>query len=139
VTAEPTEVRPAARAGAPAEALSGGPAGTRSPSRPVPPWGSPGGRFRIVAVAEAVSWAGLLVGMFFKYVVVGNEIGVRVFGPIHGTLFLAYLGLAVAAARAHGWGPRTTLTGLAASVPPFGSVVFERWVTRKGQLPTGTR
>ena len=49
------------------------------------------GRFRIFALAEAISWAGLLLGMFFKYVVVENEIGVKVFGPIHGALFVAYL------------------------------------------------
>ncbi|MGH3747239.1 MAG: DUF3817 domain-containing protein, partial [Micromonosporaceae bacterium] len=46
--------------------------------------------FRIAAVAEAVSWLGLLTGMFFKYVAVHDELGVKIFGPIHGALFLAY-------------------------------------------------
>lgn len=41
--------------------------------------------FRAIAAVEAVTWAGLLVGMFFKYVVVHNEIGVQIFGPIHGS------------------------------------------------------
>ncbi len=36
--------------------------------------------FSIVAIAEACSWTGLLIGMFFKYVVVGTEIGVKIFG-----------------------------------------------------------
>lgn len=45
------------------------------------------GRFRAVAIAEAVSWVGLLIGMFFKYVVVGDDIGVTIFGPIHGAIF----------------------------------------------------
>ena len=43
------------------------------------------GWFRLIAFAEAVSWAGLLVGMYFKYL--GSpqtEIGVKVFGPVHG-------------------------------------------------------
>lgn len=45
-------------------------------------------RFRTVALLEAVSWAGLLTGMFFKYVPdPGNEIGVKVFGWIHGIIF----------------------------------------------------
>lgn len=49
-------------------------------------------RFRTVALLEAVSWAGLLTGMFFKYVPdPGNEIGVKVFGWIHGIIFIAYL------------------------------------------------
>ena len=56
---------------------------------------SPTQLFRIAAVAEAVSWTGLLIGMVFKYLVVFNEIGVTVFGPIHGALFLVYLTLAV--------------------------------------------
>ena len=41
------------------------------------------GRFRLVALAEAVSWVGLLVGMYFKYLgTPRTEIGVKVFG--HG-------------------------------------------------------
>jgi hypothetical protein len=40
--------------------------------------------FRVVAVAEALSWAALLVGMFFKYATDTTELGVKVFGPLHG-------------------------------------------------------
>ena len=47
--------------------------------------------FRVVAFAEALSWLGLLTGMFFKYVVDAGEQGVHVFGPVHGTVFLTYL------------------------------------------------
>jgi hypothetical protein len=32
-----------------------------------------GRSFRLAAIAEACSWAGLLVGMFFKYVVVHDS------------------------------------------------------------------
>ena len=95
---------------------------------------TPSGRFRVVAVAEAVSWLGLLIGMFFKYVVVENEIGVKVFGPIHGTVFVLYVLLALAAARPLRWSVRTTLLALVASIPPFGSLVFERWALRTGRL-----
>ena len=44
--------------------------------------------FRIVAVAEALSWAGLLAGMFVKYVLGTSEVGVQIFGPIHGGVFV---------------------------------------------------
>ena len=50
------------------------------------------GWFRLIALAEAVSWAGLLVGMYFKYL--GSprtEIGVKVFGPIHGGIFIGFV------------------------------------------------
>lgn len=87
--------------------------------------------FRVAAVAEAVSWAGLLVGMFFKYVVVENEIGVQVFGPIHGGVFLAYLVAVLAAWRAERWSFPTTMLGLASAIPPFMTVWFERRVVRE--------
>ena len=51
--------------------------------------------FRIVAVAEALSWIGLLAGMYVKYVPGTTELGVKVFGPIHGGIFLAYVVLAL--------------------------------------------
>lgn len=59
----------------------------------------PARAFRAVAIAEACSWTGLLIGMFFKYVVVFDDIGVKIFGPIHGALFVAYLVVTLVAAR----------------------------------------
>ena len=42
---------------------------------------SAAGWFRLIAMAEAVSWVGLLVGMYFKYVgTPRTEVGVKVFG-----------------------------------------------------------
>ena len=90
--------------------------------------------FRTVAIAEACSWAGLLVGMFFKYVVVGNDIGVTVFGPIHGALFVAYGVLTLLTARVLRWRPGTLVLALAASVPPLATLWFERWARRTGRL-----
>ncbi|RKS68590.1 integral membrane protein [Motilibacter peucedani] len=92
------------------------------------------GRFRIAAVAEACSWAALLIGMFFKYVVVKNQVGVQVFGPIHGAFFIAYVVSTLLVARAHRWSAGVTVVGLLASIPPFGTLVFERWAARNGRL-----
>ncbi len=95
--------------------------------------------FRVVAIAEACSWAGLLVGMFFKYVAVGNDIGVTVFGPIHGALFVAYVALTLLAGRVLRWDLRTTVIALAVSIPPLATLWFERWARRTGRLgqPSG--
>ncbi|MFE2752010.1 DUF3817 domain-containing protein [Actinosynnema sp. NPDC059335] len=90
------------------------------------------GRFRLLALAEAVSWAGLLIGMFFKYVVVENEIGVKIFGPVHGAIFVGYV--LVTLMLADRWDRKTLILGLVASIPPFGTVVFERWANRTGRL-----
>jgi integral membrane protein len=91
---------------------------------------------RIVAVAEALSWLGLLAGMYVKYVPQTSEAGVQVFGPIHGGIFVAYVVVAVAASRVLRWNAWTTLLALAASVPPLGTVLFERWASRTGRLPS---
>ncbi|TDD44640.1 DUF3817 domain-containing protein [Nonomuraea terrae] len=88
--------------------------------------------FRIVAVAEACSWAGLLVGMFFKYVTETGELGVKVFGPIHGALFLLYAAGVLLAAREAGWSRGAVVLGLACAVPPFTSVWFERRMAARG-------
>ncbi|WP_281367946.1 DUF3817 domain-containing protein [Nonomuraea typhae] len=82
--------------------------------------------FRLVAVAEACSWAGLLVGMFFKYITETGELGVKIFGPIHGALFVLYAAAVLLSAREAGWSRGTVLLGLACAVPPFTSIWFER-------------
>ena len=54
------------------------------------------GWFKIIAFAEAVSWVGLLVGMYFKYLgTPRTEIGVKVFGMVHGLVFMAFVITAV--------------------------------------------
>lgn len=96
---------------------------------------TPAARFRLVAVAEAVTWVGLLVAMFCKYVLdTGAEGGVPVMGPIHGAVFVVYVLVTLATVKPLRWDTRTTLLALVASIPPFGSIVFERWAARTGRL-----
>ncbi|HET6626709.1 MAG TPA: DUF3817 domain-containing protein [Nocardioidaceae bacterium] len=94
--------------------------------------------FLVVAVAEAISWAGLLTGMYFKYFTDAGDQGVKVFGPIHGGIFVAYVLLTVLVARALRWSRWTTVAGLACSVPPFATLVFELWAQRTGRLSVPT-
>lgn len=90
--------------------------------------------FRVVAFAEALSWLGLLIGMYVKYVPETTEAGVQVFGPIHGGIFVAYLLVTLLARRAFGWSLRTTAVALVASIPPFATAVFEVLADRRGVL-----
>ncbi len=90
--------------------------------------------FRAVAIAEACSWLGLLLGMAVKYLVIGSPVGVQVFGPIHGGLFVAYCAVTVYAARTLRWRVPTTLLALACSIPPLATLWFERRVRRAGRL-----
>lgn len=95
---------------------------------------NPARMFRTVAVAEAVSWVGLLTGMYFKYLTDAGELGVRIFGPIHGGIFIAYVAMTLVTSRRIGWGWRITMLGLACSVPPFATWIFEAWAHRSGRL-----
>jgi integral membrane protein len=90
--------------------------------------------FRYAALAEAVSWIGLLVGMFFKHVTETGELGVTIFGPIHGAVFVAYVAASLLAARKLAWDRRTTFWALLSSIPPLATIVFERWALRTGKL-----
>ncbi|SHG03592.1 DUF3817 domain-containing protein [Streptoalloteichus hindustanus] len=100
---------------------------------------SPAARFRAIAFAEAVSWAALLIGMLFKYVVASNPIGVKIFGPVHGLLFVVYVIVVLLVREPLRWNGKTTVWALIASVPPFGTVVFERWASRTGRLAAPAR
>jgi integral membrane protein len=90
--------------------------------------------FRAVAVTEAFSWAGLLVGMYFKYLTDAGELGVKVFGPVHGAVFVAYVVMTLVVARTQRWSLWVALVGLASAVPPFTTLAFERWTLRTGRL-----
>ena len=95
---------------------------------------TPQALFRRVAVAEAVTWALLLGGMFLKYVTDTTELGVSIAGPIHGVVFVAYCVTTVVVAVDQRWSPGRLLLGLAAAVPPFFTVLFDRYAERRGAL-----
>lgn len=89
--------------------------------------------FRAVAIAEAFSWAGLLVGMYVKWIAEASEIGVKIFGPVHGTLVIVYVLLAILVTVRQRWSLLTVFFALAATLPPFLTVVFDRWAHRSGR------
>lgn len=90
--------------------------------------------YRLVAIAEAVSWLGLLAGMYVKYVPETTEAGVQLFGPVHGAVFLLYVCVTLVVARVNRWPLPTTLLALAVSVPPLATLWFERRASRQGRL-----
>ena len=87
--------------------------------------------FRYAAIAETISWVGLLIGMFFKYVVVHDDMGVYVFGRLHGAMFVFYVATLVWAAVADRWPMSWRIVGSPASIPPFTGLIFERWVEKR--------
>lgn len=97
--------------------------------------------FRLVANLEALSWLGLLLGMLFKYVVAPHgefgESAVTIFGSIHGGLVIVYVVLGMASAVRLRWSVRTTALAIGATIPPFATVVFDRWAHLTGRYSKG--
>ncbi|MEP9363389.1 DUF3817 domain-containing protein [Nocardioides sp. CN2-186] len=94
---------------------------------------SPLKSFRLVAIAEAVTWALLLTGMVFKYSGV-TDLGVRVFGMVHGVVFIAYCLVTVFVAVDQRWSRGRSLLTLLASIPPFFTVLADRSAERADVL-----
>src|SRR5688572_31571271 len=90
--------------------------------------------YRTVAISEAVTWALLLTGMFLKYVTETTELGVQVFGMVHGVVFIAYCLVTVLVAIDQRWPLPRLVLGLVAAVPPFATLVFEAYADRRGLL-----
>ncbi|MFB4297276.1 DUF3817 domain-containing protein [Actinomadura sp. NTSP31] len=89
--------------------------------------------FRVVSIAEATSFLVLLlIAMPLKY---GADlpVAVQVMGPIHGILFLGYVGLAFVVGEKLGWGLKRTVLALVAAVLPVAPFFVERhWARPAG-------
>lgn len=95
--------------------------------------------FRVVAIAEAISWALLLAAMFAKYVTESEpfgipEGGVPVAGAVHGGVFLAFVVASLVAWRRFGWSLKVLVVALISAVVPFATYVFEVGADRRGLL-----
>jgi len=96
---------------------------------------SPAGRlFSVVALIEAFTWAGLLVGMYLKYVSGTTDVGVWLFGRLHGGAFLLYLVVAIGAGARLRWPVWALLLAVLAAIPPLATLPLEYWYRRRGLL-----
>ncbi|MFD0900932.1 DUF3817 domain-containing protein [Actinomadura sediminis] len=86
--------------------------------------------FRLVSIAEAVSFLVLLlVAMPLKYMA-DMPAAVSLVGPIHGVLFIAYVGVAVIVRQQLGWNMTRTILALGAAVLPVAPFFVERHWTK---------
>ncbi len=86
-------------------------------------------KFRLVALAEAVSYLALLVAAFVKRGLDGPDL-VAVLGPIHGILFLAYFVLTLLVREEQGWTAWQTILVIVAAAVPFGAFVVNARMVR---------
>lgn len=90
--------------------------------------------FAVVAFVEAFTWAGLLVGMYVKYVPETTDEIVSVFGALHGGMLLVYIAVTVFAGFKLRWRWWETALALLASIPPLVTIIVEIWLRRRGKL-----
>ena len=95
--------------------------------------------FRSVAIAEAITWALLLVGMFLKYVLQVGEIGVQIGGFLHGLVFIAFgLTAGFVGVNQH-WRPWLTAIAMVTAIVPFLTISLDRGLEKNGLLDGGWR
>lgn len=89
--------------------------------------------FRVMAVAEAVSWTLLIAGLILR-AATDASIGVTVGGGIHGFVFLSYGATAILVAKNQRWGVWPTVVAVASAVIPYATIPTELWLHRSGRL-----
>lgn len=94
---------------------------------------SPKRLYGFLAGAEMVTWTLLIIAMVIKYGV-GPEIYVRIFGMIHGVVFIAYGLVTIFVWANERWSASRGILGLATAIIPFATLPFERAMLRRGLL-----
>jgi len=90
--------------------------------------------FTFAARFEALTWAGLLLGMFLKYVTESTDLGVWLFGRLHGAAFLIYFFVAIITALRQRWSWWCALLAVLAAIPPLVTLPLEFWFRSHGML-----
>jgi integral membrane protein len=85
----------------------------------------------MIALAEGTSFVILLfIAMPMKYLL-GLPLAVRIVGSIHGILFLLYVARLAKLRTAYQWDNRFSLQAFIASILPFGTFVFDKYLREK--------
>jgi len=87
--------------------------------------------FRIISIAEGVSFIILLfVAMPLKYAL-GYAIAVKITGMIHGLLFIGYIVLLALAVKEYKWDINYIIKLFIASLVPFGTFFTEKELKKR--------
>lgn len=95
---------------------------------------TPASVYGVMAVAEMVTWTGLIIAMVARY---GFSYSGELFfvaGLSHGVIFIAYCVTAVVVGVNQRWGPGVIVVSLLAAIPPWATLPFDRWLVRHDKL-----
>ena len=89
--------------------------------------------YRIVSIAEAVTWTLLILGMVAKYGFDADQL-IFGFGLAHGTAFVAYAATALLVGLNQRWRTAQVVAAIAAAVVPYATIPLDRAIERRGML-----
>jgi integral membrane protein len=89
--------------------------------------------YRILAIAEAITWTLLISGLIIR-AATDIAVGVTIGGSVHGFVFLAYGATAILTAINQRWSVGLGAFAVVTAVIPYATIPFERWVQRTGKL-----
>jgi integral membrane protein len=90
--------------------------------------------YRIVAIAEAVTWTLLIAGMLLKYVADAGGLPVLIAGSIHGFVFITYALTAVLVGVNQRWRVKQIVAAVATAIVPYATIPFDLRLDRRGLL-----
>lgn len=83
--------------------------------------------FRAAAFAETIGWTLLIAAILYRNQDLPNpDIFISVAGRLHGLFFMLYFVAVLLLSRSMQWRGYRILFALAAGVPPYGSLVYEK-------------
>jgi integral membrane protein len=89
--------------------------------------------FRVLAIAEAITWTILIAAIIARAVGAPGAV-VTVGGGIHGFVFLSYAATAILVALNQRWHPGVGVLAVASAVIPYATIPTEIWLHRTGRL-----
>ncbi len=90
--------------------------------------------FVVFAIAEAITWTLLILGLLAKALTTMAPIVVTVVGGIHGLVFLGYGVTAALVGVNQRWSTRKIILGIALAIVPYATIPFERVQLKKETL-----
>ena len=104
-----------------------------SATRRRPVFRAPAILFRVLAIAEAISWTLLITGLILR-ATTDFALGVTIGGAIHGFVFLSYGATAILVAMNQRWRAWPAIVAIASAVIPYATIPTEIWLHRTGRL-----
>ncbi|MDO9395077.1 MAG: DUF3817 domain-containing protein, partial [Herbiconiux sp.] len=100
---------------------------------------TPRALFRTVSIAEAVTWSALIAAMVARYAAGAEVPFFFAIGLAHGVVFIAFVVTSLVVGLNQRWPLWLIVVSAATAVPPYGTLVTDVVLERRGRLTGGWR